>query len=94
MKLSFKSRYGFALVLLWQGCSKVSSHCRSGADDGVAHLLLTAYSNHCKVAWLSCVSSCPDKSIQLVGKEQMRRKTKKPPFRALLMFVPLVAWEE
>lgn len=62
---------------LWEGCSKVSSRCRSGDDDGVAHLLITAYSNHCEVARLSCMSSCPEKSIQLVGKEQMRGKKKK-----------------
>lgn len=77
IKLNLKNSYVFVLVLLWEGCSKVSSWCRSGDDYGVAHLLLTAYSNLCEVAWLSCMSSCPDKSIQLVGKEQEREKMKR-----------------
>lgn len=55
---------------------KVSAQCRSGGDDSAAHLLLTAYSNYCEASWLSCMSSCPDKSIQLVGKEQVRGKKK------------------
>lgn len=51
--LSLKISHVFVLVLLQEGCSKVScQHCSSGGGDDydVSRVLLTACSDHCEVA--------------------------------------------